>query len=98
MSSFDRDKFYKRIGFDPEQQDDQECIMVAELLTSEYGSTGLADKEEIALEKVKQFSYEKATSNMKIDYKAFCEKQGVLDEDKMLHMMEQRQLTTQEIE
>ena len=48
--------------------------MVAELLTSEYGSTGLADKEEIALEKVKQFSYEEATSNMKIDYKAFCEK------------------------
>ena len=77
--------------------------MVAELLTTEFGSVGFADAEEIALEK----SYtvektDKATSNSKIDYKAFCLKQGVTDEEdeqaQMIQLMEQRQLTTEEFE
>ena len=53
LANFDREKFYRRIGVDPEKpEEDQDLIMVAEMLTSEYGSVGLADKDEIDWEKV----------------------------------------------
>ena len=53
LANFDREKFYRRIGVDPEKsEEDRDLIMVAEMMTSEYGSVGLADKEEIAWEKI----------------------------------------------
>lgn len=49
MSSFDREKFYKRLGV--EDLVDPECLMVAEMQSSEYGSIGLADNENVTLER-----------------------------------------------
>ena len=47
LASFDREKFYKRIGFNMDEEKKEEpqedYLMVAEICTTEFGSEGLAD-------------------------------------------------------
>lgn len=48
MTTFDREKFYKRLGVDLNeahqvQDEDEDLMMVAQVCTTEYGSVGLAD-------------------------------------------------------
>lgn len=57
LQTFDREKFYKRLGVDLNQvlqvqEEDVGSQMIAEVCeASEYGSVGYADSEEITLEK-----------------------------------------------
>ena len=55
MSSFDRDKFYKRLGVNPDAEEsdrpEADMYMVAEVQTTENGSVEMADKDEITLTK-----------------------------------------------
>jgi hypothetical protein len=85
LSSFNRDKFYKRIGVDfgsaeEIQQEDEDCIMMDEVFTTEFGSVDLADHEEITIEKSHDFTPTPKADLNSFDREAFYRKQGVYDE------------------
>lgn len=72
LAGFDREKFYRRLGIDPENNEREMMIMIAEQqMTSECGSVGLADTEEVNLEKNRPVE---ANIVRALDYRAFCEK------------------------
>jgi len=104
LTSFDRDKFYKRIGIDfnpteEVQQEDEDCIMMVEVCTTEFGSVDLADNEEITIEKSFDYTPKLNADLNSFDREAFYRKQGVYDEpiEENLFIAE-RQMTTEEFE
>lgn len=80
LTTFDREKFYKRIGVKIDESDpEDEVLEMGELSTIEVGGMGLADSEEITLEKVVDINaLRKPKADMHaFDYEAFCRRQGL---------------------
>ena len=101
MSHFDREKFYNRLGLnkDPQAID---IIEECEICTTEQGSVGLADGEEITLEKHVDIEAKKArkADMSAFDYDAFLRRQGLYDSPsaRMEMVIVERQMTTEEFE
>ena len=74
--------------------------MVEQLCTDEFGSEGLADNEEISMEKsisISETRPKKADMNA-FDYEAFYRKQGVYDSPQQQLAIVERQMTTEDYE
>ena len=99
MSHFDREKFYNRLGLnsDPQAID---IIEECEVCTTEVGSVGLADGEEISLEKHVDIETKKARKAdlSAFDYDAFLRRQGHYDSPSARMVIVERQMTTEEFE
>ena len=99
MSHFDREKFYNRLGLksDPQAID---IIEECEVCTTELGSEGLADGEEIMLEKHVNIEAKKARKAdlSTFDYDAFLRRQGHYDSPSARMVVVERQMTTEEFE
>ena len=103
MSSFDRDKFYKRLGVNPDAENsdkpEADLYMVAEVQTTENGSVEMADKDEITLTKsVDLLTAKRKPDLQSFDYEAFYKKQGVYDSPREHMAVMERQMTTEEYE
>ena len=99
MYHFDREKFYNRLGIksDPQAID---IIEECEVCTTELGSEGLADDEEITLEKHVNIEAKKARKAdlSSFDYDAFLRRQGHYDSPSARMVVVERQMTTEEFE
>ena len=99
MSHFDREKFYNRLGLKPDPQA-IDIIAECEVCTTEHGSEGLADGEEITLEKHVDIEAKKARKGdlSAFDYEAFLRRQGHFDSPSDHMVIVERQMTTEEFE
>ena len=99
MSHFDREKFYNRLGLNSDPHD-IDIIEECEVCTTEFGSEGLADGEEVTLEKHVDIEAKKARKAdlSAFDYDAFLKRQGHYDEPSACMVIVERQMTTEEFE
>jgi len=105
LSRFDREKFYKRIGVnvdenEPHQAAEPEVEMVEQVCVTEFGSEGFADNQEIAIEKSVDFDPKPRRADLSVcfDYEAFYRKQGVYDSPGQHLAFFECQMTTEEFE